>query len=130
MAESDLWLAIEELRSQQREMAAKLEQLREEVSTLCAERDGTPDSRARSVVQYAELTFDTHEQALAWLQKAHPELDGLTPLEAARRSAELNRRVQGLLVEIVDRASTRESLEKKLKGMLSGEQADDHLEGG
>ena len=128
MAERDLWLAIEELRSQQREMAAEVEQLRVEVSRLCAERDGTPDSRARNVVQYAELTFDTHEQATAWLQKAHPELDDLTPLDAARRSAELNRRVQGLLVEIVNRTSTRQPLEDKLKGMLSGKRADGDAE--
>ncbi|UEM24375.1 DUF2384 domain-containing protein (plasmid) [Skermanella mucosa] len=130
MAERDLWLAIEELRSQQREAAAETEQLRQEVSKLCAGRDGTPHSRAREIIQHAELTFDTHEQATEWLQAAHPRLDDLTPLDAARRSPELNGRALKLLSDILRWSSINQPLDEKLKDMLSGEQADDHLEGG
>jgi uncharacterized protein (DUF2384 family) len=118
VAETDLWLAIEELRSQQREVAAEVEQLREEVSRLCAERDGTPDRRAREIIQHAELTFETHEQATKWLQRAHSKLDDLTPLDAARRSPDLHRRVLRLLTEILKRASTQQPLEDKLKNIL------------
>lgn len=118
MAERDLWLAIEELRSQQREAAAEIKQLRQEVSRLCARQDGAPRSRARSIVQSAEFTFDTQEEAAAWLQEKNPELDGLTPLDAARQSAEILLRAQGLLVEIMRRSYEKEPLEEKLKDLL------------
>lgn len=47
--------------------------------------------------QLADETFSSTEAANAWLNRPHPSLDGLTPLEAARTSAGAQRAVNLLL---------------------------------
>jgi hypothetical protein len=131
MAEQDLWLAIEGLQSQQREMASEIKYLREQVSSSPATVSyNSPESRARSLVQSAEYAFYTHEEAIAWLQKANPGLDDLTPLDAARRSLELTRRSQEQLVEIALTGCPQRPLVEKLKDLLSGASPHDNRDGG
>jgi len=65
-----------------------IETLQRDVSTLKAERDGTPRSRARGILNYARMSFETRDTAHAWLLSPCNHLGGKTPLDAALESRE------------------------------------------
>lgn len=65
-----------------------VETLQRDVAMLKAERDGTPRSRARGLLNYARMTFETRDTAHAWLLRPCSHLGGKTPLNAALESRE------------------------------------------